>query len=92
MVHGVVDLRKGAYGLLGLIDDSDEGVYYFFSNRSRTLVKVLYMDSLGVWLMTRRLSLGHFQWLERARGMTALTPDQAKAVCSGNSITYLKER
>ena len=91
LVHGVVDLRRGAYGLLALIDESEEGVYYFFSNRSRTLIKVLYVDSLGVWLMSRRLIRGHFQWLERARSITMLTPDQANTLCSGNNITFIKQ-
>ena len=46
LFHGVVDLRKGAAGLVALVDDSEPHTWYLFSNRSRTLIEVRASGSL----------------------------------------------
>lgn len=59
--HGVVDLRKGAPGLLALVKPIERGKWYLFSNRSRSLIKGVLVDKQGVWLSTRRLNQGGFR-------------------------------
>ena len=47
LFHGVVDLRKGAAGLVALVDDPEPHTWYLFSNRSRTLMKCVRLDRSG---------------------------------------------
>ena len=50
LFHGVVDLRKSAAGLVALVDDPQPGTWYFFSNRTRRLMKCVRLDRSGVWM------------------------------------------
>ncbi|HAV12493.1 MAG TPA: hypothetical protein DCX06_03200 [Opitutae bacterium] len=83
LFHGVVDLRKGAAGLVGLIDNPEPQTWYLFSNRSRTLLKCVRLDRSGVWMGTRRLKQGHYHWVERSRGSSCLDAHAAEDLCSG---------
>ena len=71
--HGVVDLRKGAPGLMAMVKHIERGKWYLFSNRSRSLIKGVFVDRQGVWLSTRRLNRGDFRWLEKAEGVSTIT-------------------
>lgn len=86
LCHGVVDLRKGAAGLLSLVPEPERGTWYLFSNRSRGLIKCVRTDGVGCWVATRRLNRGHFQWIERAAGSTAITVSDADTICMGSRI------
>ena len=83
LFHGVVDLRKGASGLLGLIDEPEAGTWYLFSNRTRSLLKCVRIDRAGVWMGSRRLKQGRYLWVERSRGSSVLTASAARELCSG---------
>ena len=57
------DMRKGYEGLAALVttalqQDLRSGALFAFSNRRRTRLKVLYFDGTGLWLMTKRLTVG----------------------------------
>ena len=41
--------------------------------------KCVRTDGVGCWMTTRRLNRGHFQWIERAAGSTAITVIDADA-------------
>lgn len=84
--HGVVDLRKGALGLMALVTDAELGKWYLFSNRSRSLIKCVLTDKQGVWLSTRRLNQGHFHWLEKATGVSTISVKDASVLCNGGTI------
>ena len=86
LCHGVVDLRKGASGLLSLVPEVERGTWYMFANRSRSLIKCVRSDATGSWLASRRLKQGHFHWIERAAGSSAITVEDADAICSGHRI------
>ena len=86
LCHGVVDLRKGAPGLLALLEKPDVGVWYLFSNRRRSLVKCVKKDSRGHWVATRRLDRGHFEWIERAAGSSVIKAGAASSLCDGHKI------
>ena len=47
LCHGVVDLRKGAAGLLSLVPEPERGTWHLFSNRSRGRIKCVRTES--VW-------------------------------------------
>ena len=91
LCHGVVDLRKGAAGLLSLVPEPERGTWYLFSNRSRGLIKCVRTDGVGCWVATRRLNRGHFQWIERAAGSTAITVSDADTICMGSRIKRCAE-
>ena len=86
LCHGVVDLRKGAAGLLALVEAPEVGAWYLFSNRRRTLIKCVKTDGRGNWVASRRLGRGHFHWIERAAGSSAIDVRDAEAVCNGDPI------
>ena len=83
LFHGVVDLRKGAPGLLGLVDNPKSGVWYLFSNRSRSLLKCVRLDRRGIWMGSRRLKHGTYCWLERSCGSSQLSADAFRELCDG---------
>lgn len=83
---GVVDLRKGAAGLIALIGSAEADVLYVFSNRTRGLLKFLAVDKTGVWCGTRRLHHGRFAWPESPQGREKLTVDELACLMVGGDI------
>ena len=66
------DMRAGANTLHALVgdrlkEDSRSGTLFVFTNRRRKLIKVLYWDGTGMWLMTKRLEQGTFFWPRAAQ-------------------------
>jgi transposase len=66
---GKVDMRKSIDGLSILVTqrmslDPLSGHLFVFSNRLRTVVKILYWDRNGFCLWQKRLEKGRFRWPE----------------------------
>ena len=66
------DMRAGVNTLHALVidrlkEDSRSGTLCVFTNRRRKLIKVLYWDGTGMWLMTKRLEQGTFFWPRAAQ-------------------------
>ena len=83
---GVVDLRKGAPGLLGLIGQAEADVLYLFSNRTRGLLKFVSVDKSGVWCGTRRLHHGRFAWPERLKVREKLSAVELACLLVGGDL------
>ena len=72
------DMRAGMNTLHGLVvdrlqEDSKSGSLFVFTNKRRRLLKILYWDGTGLWMMTKRLEEGTFFWPRAAaEGQTKL--------------------
>ena len=86
LCHGVVDLRRGAAGLLSLLEEPESGTWYLFSNRKLDLIISVRMDKAGCWMASRRLKRGCFHWIEQAAGSTVIQVCDANSICKGDKI------
>ena len=67
-----IDFRQGIDGIAGycrniLIQDPFQGHVFVFRNKSCKSIKILYYDSQGFWLCTKRLSKGSFKWWPKSK-------------------------
>lgn len=85
------DLRKSFTGLWALTvnvlkDDPSSGSLYVFTNRRRNRVKILYWDGTGLWVMTKRLEQGTFNWptgIDVDNGKLQLSPEALALLLDG---------
>ncbi len=67
LAPGTVDMRKSFDGLAAaaqavLEKDPWSGHLFVFCGRRRHIVRVLYSDGTGLWLIAKRLAKGTFAW------------------------------
>jgi transposase len=73
-----VDMRAGMSTLQALVAERLKGVVrdgalFVFTNKRRKLIKILYWDGTGLWMMIKRLEQGTFFWPRAAEeGQTRL--------------------
>lgn len=68
-----VDLRKSFEGLSALVkhtleEDERSSQVFAFSNKRRDRVRLLYWDGTGLWLLTKKLEAGSFNWPKLGEG------------------------
>lgn len=90
LARGTTDMRKSFDGLAGavrevLAEDPLSGHLFVFCGRRRHMVKILYWDGTGFWLVSKRLARGTFSWPEptEARPAIELRADQLGALLGG---------
>jgi transposase len=88
LARGASDLRGGIDALLGRVvrgfaAGAQPHHAYVFANRRADRLKVLVHDGVGMWLCTRRLQAGGFDWPREAAGALTLTREQLDWLVAG---------
>jgi len=86
-----VDGRKGFDTLCGIVrsalgHDPLCGDLFVFRNRSMARVKILFWDSNGLVLYTKRLERGTFRWPQAGESSIALTGVQLMELLAGREV------
>jgi transposase len=89
---GSVDMRKSIDGLSLLVSqqwslDVFTGHMFAFTNRRRTVVKVLYWDCTGFALWQKRLDKDRFKWPESREDVMRIGQREFRWLLEGLDIT-----
>jgi len=94
-----IDMRCSFRGLAGavrqrLAEDPLSGHLFCFTNKNRTLLKILFYDRTGYTIFYKRLSRGTFQIPGPAPGSPAVAIDagQLAMILEGIDLTGVKRR
>lgn len=85
------DMRKSFNGLYAIVKnhlgrDPTDGAVYLFANKRRTLVKIIYWDGTGIWVLAKRLERGTYWWPSpdgRGSRDLELSPESLSMMLSG---------
>lgn len=97
LATGSTDMRKGFNGLYSLargVMEADplSGHLFVFSNRSRTLLKILFWDGSGLWVCAKRLEKGTFAWPKANAPSVQLSQAQLHLLLGGLDLTRTHKR
>ena len=85
---GRTDMRKQINGLSVIVQeelklDPFSGALFMFCNKSRRLLKVLYWDRNGFWLLKKRLEQDRFPWPMNLNEVQQIDVEKLKQLLSG---------
>jgi transposase len=85
---GSTDLRKGAKGLVVLVQEALEkdpfsDAVYLFCNRERKLLKAVWWDRTGFWLAQKRLERDRWPWPESGEEAREIGAEELRLLLDG---------
>lgn len=85
---GATDMRKAINGLSILVSESMEmnalsGSVFVFCSRNRKVLKALYWDGTGFWMMVKRLEVHRFPWPKDGAEAEKISREQLYMLLSG---------
>jgi transposase len=88
---GSTDMRKAINSLSILVQEHLElnpfsGSFFVFSNRRRTMVKILYWDRNGFCIWQKKLERHHFIWPESQQEVMQIEQRQLRWLLEGLDI------
>jgi transposase len=91
------DMRKSFDGLHAQVEHVLEGnvrsgALFVFSNKRRNLLKILYFDGNGLWILAKRLEQGAFTWPQGDDEKIALSPRALALLLEGVDLTQTKAK
>ena len=94
------DIRAGAGPLQGCVADRlkenvRDGAFFVFTNKRRSVLKILYWDWTGTWVLTKRLAEGNFSWLAVAQSgqvKLRLAPEELALLTGGVDLRGARMR
>lgn len=94
---GVTDMRKAINGLSILVETYFQGNplsgdLFVFSNRARTIIKVLYWDRCGFALWQKRLEKARFKWPNREDDLVEINLQEFSWLLDGLDISQAFKR
>jgi len=92
---GAIDMRKSIDGLSALVSNTFEadvfgGHLFVFSNRRRSMIKILYWHNNGFWLLQKRLEKGEFCWPGNAEAVMQVGHRELMWLLDGLEINQVK--
>jgi transposase len=98
LAPGATDMRKQFDGLSAVVSlvlkaDPLSGHVFVFCNRRRDLLKLIFWDRSGFWLLAKRLEEGRFAWPATAEGPSLeTTVRELMCVLEGIDLATVKTR
>lgn len=94
------DMRAGINTLYALVAgklklEPRSGALFVFTNKRRKVLKILYWDGTGLWLLTKRLEEGAFFWpraAEDGQSKLELAPEAFAMLTDGIDMHGAKPR
>ena len=94
------DMRKSFDSLHALVigqlgEDPRGGAVFAFTNRTRTLIKLLHWDGTGLWVHAKRLEKGSFCWpkpSDGSDGKLKLAPEALATLTDGIDLKGARMR
>ncbi len=88
LAAGVTDMRRGFNTLAAqaervLAEDPYSGHLFVYRGRRGDLIKIIWWDSQGACLFSKRLERGRFVWPSPAHGKVSVTPAQLAMLLEG---------
>lgn len=94
------DMRKGMNGLYALVterlqENPRSGALFVFTNRRHSRLKILFWDTTGLWICSKRLEEGTFSWpksLDASLTKLKLAPEALALLTDGVDLRGAKLR
>ena len=91
------DMRKSFDGLHAQVehalgDNVKTGALFIFSNKRRNLLKILYFDGHGLWILAKRLERRTFTWPQGSGEKIALSPRALALLLEGVDLSQTQAK